>query len=204
MSSLRDDLLRIDGVESVDLDDEVSPRSVRVRLATGADAERAGLEIRGVLAAHGLRSEVGPSGSLAEEAPAPVPFPARNEVGRPAPRTATVAVAVAELLARVAVEEGRDGVRVRAETTTGRAATRRARPDARRVDEAIVAAVADLVDPSGSEPTVLTIVDGELMGTPVVTVLLERGRRRAVGSAATEGGRAYAIGRAAWAALTAE
>ena len=91
---------------------------------------------------------------------------------------------------------------MRARHTSGAEATRRATPTDRGLDEAVVGAVAELHG-SATLPMIVSIAEQSIEGTPVVTVMLEVGReRRVVGSAVFDGGRAYAVGRAAWAALS--
>lgn len=105
-------------------------------------------------------------------------------------------------LEAVAVEEGRNGVLVRARHTSGAEAARRATPIGPGLDEAVVAAVAELHGAS-TLPMIVSIAEQSIDGTRVITVMLEVGREnRVVGSAVYDGGRAYAVGRAAWAALS--
>jgi hypothetical protein len=70
------------------------------------------------------------------------------------------------------------------------------------IDQAVVLAVAELAG-AASVPLICSIDDRDLAGTPVVTVVVEEDGRRLVGSAVMDGGRAYALGRAVWAALSA-
>lgn len=78
--SLRQDLHAISGIEGADFDgDVVAPEGVRVRLSAGADPIQVGEEVRGVLAEHGLRSQMTSTPAAAEgppvgspERPAPV------------------------------------------------------------------------------------------------------------------------------------
>ena len=56
---------------------------------------------------------------------------------------------------------------------------------------------------SASLPMIVSLVEQDIDGTRIVTVMLELGRgSRVVGSAVFDGGRAYAVGRAAWSALS--
>jgi hypothetical protein len=70
------------------------------------------------------------------------------------------------------------------------------------VDRAVVSAVAELAG-AVSIPLICSLDERDLAETPVVTVVLEEDGRRLVGSAVVEGGRAYAVGRAVWTALSA-
>jgi hypothetical protein len=106
-------------------------------------------------------------------------------------------------LQSVAVEEGRGGVLVRVSADDDTSAERRSRPGAAGLDDAVVAAIGELVDRKAAPPLVLQVVEHEVAGTPLVTVVLELGDgSRRVGSAVAEGGRVYAVGYAAWLALS--
>jgi hypothetical protein len=107
-----------------------------------------------------------------------------------------------ELLAQVRVQEDRDGVAVTIEADGGRSVTRRGRPSDAGVQEAVVAAVGEL---SGDQPPpVLIKVTEHAMGErAVVTVLLQRHDGSFhVGSAMIGAEKAFALARAAWAALS--
>lgn len=204
---LRDELLRVPGVESADIEgDALTPQGVRVRLAAGVDAATVGEEVQRVLASHGLRSE------MAEPADAESP----DVESGPAQTTAAVTMETVseliqramtprrrsdEVLAKVAIVEGKDGITVRAETDTGRTADRAAATGGDRLDDAVVGAVSELagVDPA---PIILAIDDREVDGTAVVSILIEAGRDRLAGSSVVEGGRPYALGKATWMALS--
>jgi hypothetical protein len=261
VSSLREDLLRIPGIEVAELEGDASaPDGVRVRLQPGVDVDSVGEEIRRVLASHGLRSELTdrfrprpithqverpsptPPAAGEEWTPSPplqeVPSADRAPVSKVEEAESTVAVAPpAEVepeadegveeggpviildstqeeetwppswpeptsLESVAVEEGRMGVVVRVTSTSGTVVDRPAVGVSSGIDEAITAAVASLfgADPA---PVLLSVTESEIAGTAMVTIVLEAGRgARLVGSAVLDGGRAYAVGRAAWAALS--
>ncbi len=216
--TLRDELMAIPGIEGAELDgDGETPAGVRVRLAVDADAETVSREVQRVLAAHGMRSQLtGPRVEPAEPPPPP---------GAPAPPGGSVvalpSVAEVELEARppepaavphpdqpaataldsVGVEEGRDGVTVRVAATDGRTAVARAQTAPGGVDEAVVAAVAELTAGAAARLVGVqeTVVDGSVVLT-VVVELVDRVRR--AGSAVSEGGRPYGVARAAWKAFT--
>ena len=176
--------------------DALTPDGVRVRLAAGVDAAVVGEEVQRVLAAHGLRSEMASTsrvrrGPLDIDAPLLPSTPSR----RPARRAR-----VHEKLAKVSVVEDRDGVTIRAETSTGRIADRIARSSGVRLDDAVVAAVAELAGVSPA-PIVLSIDERDVDGTPVMTVVIEDGRDRFAGSSVIDGGRPFALGLATWMAL---
>lgn len=190
---LRDQLQRLPGVESAVIEgDALTPEGVRVRLAAGVDAAAVGEAVQRVLAAHGLRSEMA------------APRPAITVELDPAPPAPIPAIRVErrEALSTVSVVEGRTGVTVRAETTTGRSADRPAAAAGRRLEEAVVGAVSEL---AGSSPTpvLLAIEDHDVDGTDVVTVVVDDGRQRRAGSSVIESGRPFAVGQATWTALRA-
>lgn len=141
--------------------------------------------------------------SEAPAAAAPAPVPDRAAAAElPAP-PAAVAGAGRPHLQSVAVEEGRDGVIVRVAAGGGAIAERKARPGEAGLDAAIVSAVGQLMDPMSAPPRVMEILDHEVAGTRLVTVVLERGDgSRCAGSAVADGGRVYAVGYAAWVALS--
>ena len=126
----------------------------------------------------------------------------------PIPGTETQEATVAapgppgELLAQVRVQEDREGVAVTIETDGGRSVTRRGRPSDAGVQEAVVAAVGKL---SGDQPppVLVEVAERALGEQAVVTVLLQRhdGSFHA-GSAIIGAEKAFALARAAWAALS--
>lgn len=120
----------------------------------------------------------------------------------PPPEPAEVAGSGRGLLARVRVQEDREGVAVTVDTDDGRSVTRRGRPSDAGVREAVVAAVGEL---SGDQPPpVLLSVDEHRLGEHnLITVLLQRhDGSYHVGSALVGAEKAFALARAAWAALS--
>ena len=125
----------------------------------------------------------------------------------PFPRTATDEAAMTpgffgELLAQVRVQEDRDGVAVTVETDAGRSVTHRGRPSDEGVQEAVVAAIGEL---SGDQPPPVLVEVGERSfgEQAVVTVLLQRHDGSFhVGSAMIGAAKAFALARAAWAAMS--
>lgn len=106
------------------------------------------------------------------------------------------------LLSRVRVQEDRDGVAVTVETDDGRTVTRRGRPSDAGVREAVVAAVGEL---SGDQPppVLLAAEEHELGEHRMITVLLQRHDGSFhVGSALVGAEKAFALARAAWAAMS--
>ena len=187
---LRDDLLSLPGVESADLDgDEMAPSGVRVRQAPGTDVATVGEEVRRVLALHGLRSEVGVEPASPDGSP-------RATSGPPATGDAPV-----RTLEKIRVDEGRDGVVVEAFAGDETAEMRAAGRSDPALDQAVVGAVAAVAGVP-SVPLIRSVDVRQLGGTRVVTVMIDENGDRLVGSAVFEGGRAYAVGRAVWAALS--
>ena len=114
--------------------------------------------------------------------------------GRPA--------AARALLSRVRVQEDRDGVAVTIDTDDGRSVTRRGRPSDAGVREAVVAAVGEL---SGDQPppVLMAVEEHGLVDHRLVTVLLQRhDGSYHVGSALIGAEKAFALARAAWAAMS--
>lgn len=218
--SLRDDLLAIPGIEDAQIEGDWSaPVGVTVRMASGIDSAEVSRHVRRVLAAHGLRSEMSPPHP--EELAAPLrlaeappederqdeePVPREVETGGDEPgRRIEVAMLVPSrtALTSIAVAEQRTGMSVVVLAADGSAATRTITGSdgalEARIDEAVVDAVAELLDVA--PPRIVEVGVEEVAGSRVATVLLERGGVRLAGSAVVTGTRAYAVGRAAWAAL---
>lgn len=103
-------------------------------------------------------------------------------------------------LESVSVEESRDGVAVR--VVAGAASvTRQVSSSSDGQDAAIVGALTELL---GIESELVAVQRGEAGEAQIVTVLVEVvGVGRQVGSAVITAGEAFAVGQAAWRALTA-
>jgi hypothetical protein len=182
---LRDDLLRVPGVEAAQLDgDAMAPNGVQVHLAAGVDPVVVGVEVQRVLSLHGLRSEV----DAVTTGASPIdPSAIREARAEPT-------------LTSIQVTEGRDGVFVEARSGDVTTSVRAARAAGEAFDQAVVAAVAELAGAT-SVPLVRSVDVRDTGGTSVVTVVIDEAGDRLVGSSIVEGGRAYAVGRAVWAAL---
>jgi len=198
---LRGDLLSLPGVEHAELDgDPVAPAGIRVRLSQGADASAVAGEVRRVLAHHGLR----PEASVTSEAPPPpvdgdepsIESPFTQEADGP-----SVVVIARGGLVSVGITEGSDGVVVTAIGHAGDVSVAAAGLSIPAIEQAIVLAVAELAG-TATRPLVCSVDGRDLDGTSVVTVMIEESGERLVGSAIVRSGRAYAVGRAAWAALS--
>jgi len=207
---LRDDLLSLPGVEQAEIDDDsATPAGVRVRLSPGVDPAAIGDEIRRILALHGLREETDAAPDSAESATVSSSVPemeerfdsddALRERESDVPESPTRAD---EGLDWVSVTEGRDGITVTAGGTSDEVSAVAASSSEPAIDQAVVSAVADLAG-AASVPLICSLDQRDLAGTPVVTIVLDEHGRRLVGSAVVEGGRAYAVGRAVWTALSA-
>lgn len=138
------------------------------------------------------------SGGEGESAPQPV-----EPVHQPPP-TPPVAghdVRVARL-ASVAVEEGRDGITVSVATTSGERVRQAAASTEGGVEAAVVRATTRLALPDAPEPSVVDIDDRRVEGVDIVMIVLDVDGVMHAGSAVVAAGRAFALGRATWAALT--
>lgn len=202
---LRDELLSVPGIAGAEVDTDQGVAGVRVQLAVGADPEEVGAAVRQILTDHGMRPADQP---LEDQVPGPPPppgapssvvsFPLVGEHAR-SQSPATDATAEAKLES-VAIEETPDGVAVLVRSSDGTRAgsTLGSMAD---LDVGAAAAVAELVGvPDVKLADVLEEAVGDLL---VLTVLIDVGGEiPRVGAALQSGGRAYAIARAVWAALT--
>ena len=140
---------------------------------------------------------------VAVDSPAPVASPVGvSTMPSPADGSDVSELAGKGLLSQVRVQEDRAGVAVTVETDDGRSVTRRGRPSDAGVREAVVAAVGEL---SGDQPPpVLAAVEEYSLGDQqLVTVLLQRHDGSFhVGSALIGAEKAFALARAAWAAMS--
>ena len=210
VGTLRDDLLSLPGVEQAEIDgDSATPAGVRVRLSPGVDPAAIGEEIRRVLSMHGQRQENDvvsaaeqSAASTPRESGVAEPLDDGGGVQRREPEGAQPAAPIGEGLEWVSVTEGREGITVTAGAQSAKASGRTAGPSGPAIDQAVVSVVAELVG-AASIPLVRSLDERELAGTPVVTIVLEESGRQLVGSAVVAGGRAYAVGRAVWTALSA-
>ena len=210
VGTLRDDLLSLPGVEQAEIDgDSATPAGVRVRLSPGVEPAAIGEEIRRVLSMHGLRQENDvvsaaeqSAASMPRESGVAEPLDDGGGVREREPEGAQPAAPIGEGLEWVSVTEGRDGITVAAGNRSTEVSAHTAGPSTPAIDQAVVSVVAELAG-AGSLTLVRSLDERELAGTPVVTIVIEEGGRQRVGSAVVEGGRAYAVGRAVWTALSA-
>ncbi len=204
--ALRDELMSVPGIAGAEVDNDQGVAGVRVQLAVGADPEEVGAEVRRILSDHGMRPAEEPQEEPVTGPPPPpgapgsvVSFPL---VGEHARQQAPAADTSGELLLEsVAIEETPDGVAVLVRSVNGANAGSALESGMVELDAAVVAAVGELNGVSGARlANVIEETVGDLL---VMTVLVDvgDGNPRA-GAVVQQGGRAYAIARAAWSALT--
>lgn len=210
VGTLRDDLLSLPGVERAEIDgDPSTPDGVRVRLSPGIDPAAIGDEIRRVLAMHGLRQDIGVGSSqpspdvvASSELESVEWVHSDDEPRYGEPQVPEAAPLLHDGLDWVSVTEGRDGIMVTAASLSDETTAFAASSSEPAIDQAVVSAVSELAG-AMSLPLICSLDERDLAGTSVVTIVLEESGLRLVGSAVVEGGRAYAVGRAVWAALSA-
>ena len=228
--ALRDELLSVPGIAGAEVETGEGVAGVRVQLAVGADAGAVGAAVREILIHHGMRPAeeteevvVGPPpppgapGSVVSfplvgeharagtalpitETEEPAPEIESPEIELPEIEPPAAEVAPAEHLEGVAVEETAAGLSVRLRLNTGAVAEVAVQAGLAGLDAAVVDAVAEL---TGSAPVrLLSISETAHNETPVLTVVMATADRGDVAGAAVQsGGRAFALARAAWAAL---
>jgi hypothetical protein len=101
----------------------------------------------------------------------------------------------------VAVVEGRTGITVTVTASNGDEISHAASSSEGGVEAAVMISAARLVDPLSPDPTVIEIEDRRVEGVDIVMIVLDMDGRIVAGSAIVEAGRAFALGRATWAAL---
>ena len=102
----------------------------------------------------------------------------------------------------VAVREGRDGISVVVTTSDGRTESQAAAASEGGVEAVVVRATAALARPGAPQARVVEIDDRRIEGVDIVMIVLELDGELATGSSDERAGRASALGRATWAALT--
>ena len=101
----------------------------------------------------------------------------------------------------VAVVEGRSGIIVTVTASNRTEMSHVASSSEGGVEAAVVKAAARLVDPSSPDPIVVEIEDRRVEGVDIVMIVLDMDGELCAGSAVVGAGRAFALGRATWAAL---
>ena len=201
MLPLQEELLAVPGIAGAEVDEDGGVAGVRVQLAEGADAETIGIEVRRILVEHGMRPTVGDE-DQSGFGPPPPPGAPGSVVSFPLVGEHAVVLreeSAVRRLESVAVEETPDGVAVLVRSTDGTRSVRALDAAGSDLDEAVVAAVAEL---SGHRNVELAgCQESQIAGHEVVVVLLAVGDRKVTGSAVQRAGRAYAMAHATWSAL---
>lgn len=104
-------------------------------------------------------------------------------------------------LERVTVEEGRTGIVVTVSASDGTEISQIASATEGGVEAAVIKAAAKLIDSSAPDPIVVNIDDRRVEGVDIVMIVLDVGGTLIAGSSIVAAGRAFALGRATWAAL---
>lgn len=180
---LRDELLAVPGVAAAHVaDGDVTP-IVRVWLdGTRAETE-VSIQINDVIARRGYRGVPGAEPQTESEV--------RSEPALSLPPAE---------IARVAIEETQRGLALRVADDAGAEVVEAIRQTAHATEEAILEAVARLMD--AASPKLISVDERQIEGSDVVVALLEGDHgRRAAGAAVVAGGRPFAIARAVHAAL---
>jgi hypothetical protein len=125
--------------------------------------------------------------------------PPRTEVASAARHSALAPPIVS--IDKVSVEEGRSGIVVTISTTDDRIEREPARPSEGGVDRAVVLAATRLATPDSPDPIIIDVDERRIEGVDIVMIVLDCNGRMAAGSAVIGAGRAYALARAAWAAV---
>jgi len=126
------------------------------------------------------------SDALEVEEDQPLPISARDSIAR---------------IDSVAVVEGRSGIIVTVTASNGTEMSRVSSSSEGGVEAAVVKAAASLVDPASPDPIVVEIEDRRVEGVDIVMIVLDMDGELFAGSAVVGAGRAFALGRATWAAL---
>lgn len=105
-------------------------------------------------------------------------------------------------LRSVSVEEGRDGIVVTVAATDDAEVRQAAASTEGGVESAVVRATARLARPDGPDAIVVDIEDRRVEGIDIVMIVLDIDGSMLAGSAVVGAGRAFALGRATWAALS--
>lgn len=127
------------------------------------------------------------------------------EPGEPEPEGVSEKSGAPRVVARlrsVSVEEGRDGIVVTVAATDDVEIRQAAASTEGGVESAVVRATAKLARPDGPDAIVVDIEDRRVEGIDIVMIVLDIDGSMLAGSAVVGAGRAFALGRATWAALS--
>jgi outer membrane biosynthesis protein TonB len=135
----------------------------------------------------------------------PEPEPEREPEPEPEPepelpRSRSVDDSIARIES-VSLAEGRSGVVVTLGASDGSEVSQVASSSEGGVETAVVKAAAKLFDPNSPDPIVVEIEDRRVEGVDIVMIVLDVDGELVAGSAIVAAGRAFALGRATWAAL---
>lgn len=181
---LTDEVATIVAVEDNVSDDIPSQRSPKEEVrAEDSDLVPPFVEQRPSAAPEDVAEDADAS-QVEEEQPSPIA--ARNSIAR---------------IDSVAVVEGRSGIIVTVTASNGTEMSHVASSSEGGVEAAVVKAAAGLVDPASPDPLVVEIEDRRVEGVDIVMIVLDLDGELFAGSAVVGAGRAFALGRAAWAAL---
>ncbi|RLE15286.1 MAG: hypothetical protein DRJ28_04415 [Actinobacteria bacterium] len=125
----------------------------------------------------------------------------RAESQAVAPTLPKVSPAGVARLERVTVDEGRSGIVVTVSSSDGHEISKVASSSEGGVEAAVIKATASLMDSSSPDPIVVNIDDRRVEGVDIVMIVLDIDGELRAGSAIVAAGRAFALGRATWAAL---
>ncbi len=207
-AALQDELLAVPGIAGAEVESGRGVAGVRVQLATGADADAVGVAVRRILTEHGMRPTPAEGDEPGYGGPPPPPGAPGSVVSFPLVGEHAVSDVLvdqgempAPRLESVAVEETPDGISVLVRTTAGRSSDQTLDLGISGMDAAVVAAVAELA--GDAKVALIGVAEADLGDYTVITVLVALGEsRHASGAAVQQGGRAYAVARATWVALS--
>jgi hypothetical protein len=128
------------------------------------------------------------------------PSPADVQDDAPEPSSVSLRDSIARIDS-VAVVEGRSGIIVTVTASNGTEMSHVASSSECGVEAAVVKAAAGLVDPTSPDPHVVEIEDRRVEGVDIVMIIVDMDGELFAGSAVVGAGRAFALGRATWAAL---
>lgn len=103
---------------------------------------------------------------------------------------------------KVSVEEGRSGILVSVVATDGRTQTEYAASSEGGVERAVILASARIASPGSPTPIVIEIDERRVDGVDIIMIVLDIDGEIAAGSAVVGAGRAFALSRATWAAIS--
>lgn len=118
------------------------------------------------------------------------------------PRTPDPSVRSIARIEKVSVEEGRTGILVTVVASDGKTETEFAASSEGGVERAVVLASARLAAPGSPDPTIVEIDERRIDGHDIIMIVLDTNGEIGAGSAVVGAGRAFALGRATWAAIS--